>query len=84
LLTGKKAAIRLAIDALLGVVDEVFPIELVDVNDARNLVLTGRLSARDALHVAVIQRHGIARIMTFDTDLAVVPGIAPYTGAPRT
>jgi predicted nucleic acid-binding protein len=77
----RRTFIEPALDALLGVVDEVYPIELADVTSARNLVLTGRLSARDAIHVAVMQRHGIARIMTFDTDFAVVPGITVYSGA---
>jgi predicted nucleic acid-binding protein len=34
------------------------------------------LSARDAVHVAVMQRHGIERIMTFDRGFDAHPGIA--------
>ena len=60
-------AIQPAIAALLGVVDEVFPIELGDVERARDVLLgLAELSARDALHVAIMQRHGVSRVMTFD------------------
>ena len=33
------------------------------------------LSARDAVHVAVMQRRGIARILTFDTGFDGILGI---------
>ena len=60
-------AIRAALDVLAGVVDDVLPIEAADVNNARDVLLSRpRLSARDALHVAVMKRHGIERVMSFD------------------
>lgn len=60
-------AIQPAFDALLGVVDEVFPIEPRDVEGARDVMMgLARLSARDALHAAVMKRRGIERIMSFD------------------
>ena len=61
-------AIDPAFNALEGVVDEVLPVEWDDVQQAR-ATLHGHpgLSARDALHVATMIRHGIRRIMTFDT-----------------
>lgn len=34
-----------------------------------------RLSARDAIHVAVMQHHDIARILSFDSAFDRVPGI---------
>ncbi len=34
-----------------------------------------RLSARDALHVAVMRRHGIDTIMSFDRGFERYPGI---------
>ena len=74
----RRTFIEPAMDALLGVVDEVYPIELLDVTRARDIVLSSRLTARDAIHVAVMQRHGIARIMTFDDDFTEVPGIGRY------
>jgi predicted nucleic acid-binding protein len=42
----------------------------------RNVVLAGRhLSARDALHFAVMQRHGITQILSFDKGFDGLPGI---------
>ena len=32
-----------------------------------------QLSARDSLNVAVMERQGVVRIMTFDTDFDAVP-----------
>jgi predicted nucleic acid-binding protein len=69
-------AIQPAFDALLGLVDEVFPIDLAVVERARTIVLgRRRLSARDAVHVAVMESHGIARILSFDSGFDGVPGI---------
>jgi predicted nucleic acid-binding protein len=60
-------AIQPALDALLGVVDEVFPIDAADVQRAKDVMMgMSKISARDALHVAVMKRHGITRVMSFD------------------
>ncbi len=69
-------AIDPALSALLGVVDEVYAIELLDVERAKD-VLLGRvpLSARDALHVAVMKRHSVSRIMSFDIGFDAVKWI---------
>ena len=76
----KREAIQPAFDALLGVVDEVFPIELVDVERAKTVVHgTDRLSARDAVHVAVMERYRVDSILTFDTAFDGVPGIERLT-----
>jgi predicted nucleic acid-binding protein len=70
-------AIQPAFDALLGVVDEVLDITSRDVERAKQLLLARRgLSARDALHVAVMEREGITRIMSFDAGFDEVPGIS--------
>jgi uncharacterized protein len=71
----RREAIEPAWNTLRRVVDEVYPIELTDVEKARTLVATSQLTARDALHVAVMQRHDIAEILTFDTAFDGVPGI---------
>lgn len=72
----RPAAVQPAFDAVLGVVDEVLPIEMEDVERARDVLLARwTLSARDALHVAVMQRHGFDRIMTFDQGFDAVPAI---------
>ena len=76
----RRDAIEAASAAILGIVDEVFPIERSDVDQARRIVLTSRLSARDAIHVAVMQRYGIGRIMTFDRAFDEVPGISRLEG----
>ena len=60
-------AIQPAFDALLGVVDEVHSINEGVVQRAKELLLgLAGLSARDALHVAVMKQEGIGRVMSFD------------------
>ena len=74
---GRRDAIQPAFDALLGVVDEVFAVDLAAVERAKAVVLGNpRLSARDALHVATMERHGVERIITFDAGFDDVPGIS--------
>ncbi len=73
---GRREAIQPAFDAVLGIVDEVFPVERTDVERAKTVVLEReRLSARDAIHVAAMERHGVQRILTFDSAFDEVPGI---------
>ncbi len=72
----RRDAIDAAFDALLGIVDVVHGIELEDVERARRLLSgTDGLSARDAIHVAVMQRHEIDRILTFDEAFDRVTGV---------
>ena len=72
----RRDAIKPAFDALLGVVEEVYPIELTDVERARALLTSRRrLSARDALHLALMERNGIRRVLTFDSGFDGIPGI---------
>ena len=69
-------AIQPAFDAVLGLVDEVFPVDLAVVERARTIVLgRRRLSARDAVHVAVMEAQGIHRILSFDAGFDGFPGI---------
>ena len=72
----RRDAIEAASSAILGIVDEVFPIDRSDVDRARRIVLTSRLSARDAVHMAVMQRYGVSRILTFDRAFDGVPGVS--------
>ncbi len=77
---GRREAIQPTFDAVLGVVDEVFPITEADVKRAREIVLGfPRLSARDAIHVAVMERQRIRSILTFDAGFDTVPGIERIT-----
>jgi hypothetical protein len=73
----RRDAIQPAFDALLGVVEAVLPVEAADVERARD-VLLGRwaLSARDALHVAIMERSEIDTILSFDHGFDVVPRIS--------
>lgn len=73
---GRSEFIDPAFAALLGVVDVVYPIERADVERARRLMRTAtRLSARDALHVAVMQAHDVGQILSFDRGFDGIPGI---------
>jgi predicted nucleic acid-binding protein len=72
----RRDAIGPAFDALLGVVDVVHPVELDDVMRARRLVAgSDRMTARDAIHIAIMQRREIDRILTFDQDFDDFVGI---------
>lgn len=66
-------AVQPAFDALLGVVDEVYAIDEKVVQRAKELLLgLAGLSARDALHVAVMKQEGIDRVMSFDAGFDAV------------
>ena len=73
---GKREAIGPAFRVVLDVVDEVLGIEKADVlragEIAQNRVL---MSARDAVHIAVMERHGIRSILSFDADFDRWPGL---------
>ena len=72
----KREAIQPAFDAILGVVDDVLAIERTDVEHAKDTVLRYQsLSARDALHLAVMARHDITQLMSFDRGFDEYPGI---------
>ena len=72
----RRDAIQPGFDAILGVVDEVLAITAADVESAKTIVLgKPRLSARDALHAAVMERERIRRIMSFDGGFDGLPGI---------
>lgn len=77
---GRREAIQPAFDALLGVVDAVLPVDLAAADRARAIVLAYRdLSARDAVHLAVMEREGIERILSFDAGFDSFPGIRRIT-----
>lgn len=72
----RRDAIQPAFDALLGIVDEVFPVDSRAVERAKTTVLgQRRLSSRDAVHIAVMSLHGVDRIVSFDAGFDDVPGI---------
>jgi uncharacterized protein len=73
----RREAIVPATDMLLRLVTDVFPVTRDDVLRARALMTTGarQLSARDAIHIAVMRTHGVRRIFTFDSDFDGLPDI---------
>ena len=72
----KREAIGPAFQLLLDVVDDVLAIEKADVMRAGEIVQSrALLSARDSLHVAVMERHRIKSILSFDADFDRWPGI---------
>jgi predicted nucleic acid-binding protein len=69
-------AIDPCLDTMSALVDEVFPIESQDIHAARALLAQhGALSARQAMHAAVMQRHGVHRLLSFDLGFDRIPGI---------
>ena len=73
----RKDAIAPAFQAILGVVDEVFAIELRDVERARDILFASQqLSARDTVHLAIMERHRIETILSFDSGFDGYPGIS--------
>jgi predicted nucleic acid-binding protein len=79
---GRLDAIQAAFDAVLGLIDEVFPIELENVERAKTILLGKyRLSARDAIHVAVMEQRGIQRILSFDQGFDRYPHVQRITTA---
>jgi predicted nucleic acid-binding protein len=72
----RRDAIQPAFDALIGIVDHVLAVDRSIAERAKQIVLGYRqLSARDAVHIAVMERHGIEQIMTFDSGFDGFPGI---------
>lgn len=72
----RRDAIQPAFDVLLAVADEVFPVDLPIVERAKTIVFGNeRMSARDALHLAVMQRQGVDRILSFDRGFDGFPGV---------
>lgn len=72
----RRDAIQPTFDALLRIVDEVFPVDLSAAEKAKTILLGHpRLSSRDALHLAIMEQQGVERILSFDAGLDGFPGI---------
>jgi predicted nucleic acid-binding protein len=72
----RRDAIQPAFDVLLGVVDQVLAVDRAVAERAKQIVLGRRhISARDAVHLAVMEQHGIEQILTFDSGFDGFPGI---------
>jgi len=78
---GKREAIGPALQATLDIVDQVISVEKAEVMRAAEIVQNpALLSARDALHIAVMERHGIRSILSFDRDFDRWPGLRRIHG----
>jgi uncharacterized protein len=72
----RRDAVQPAFDALLGIADQVLPIDRATAERAKEIVLGHpQLSARDAVHLSVMEQHGIERILSFDSGFDGFPGI---------
>ncbi len=69
-------AIDDAFESLDGIAEEVLTFGMSEVRFARRLLeAVSGLSARDALHVAVMRKAGVKRILSFDAGFDACPGI---------
>ena len=65
-----------AIDCLNAIVTGVLIYGMTEIGIARDLISSvPGLSARDALHAAVMRQAGINRILSYDTGFDAIPGI---------
>lgn len=72
----RRDAIQPAFDALLGVVDQVLPVDRIAVERAKEILMGHRrISARDAVHLAIMEQHGIDQILSFDAGFDGFPGV---------
>jgi len=73
----RREAIQPAFDALLGIADEVFAVDRPATERAKEIVLGHtRISARDAIHLAIMEKHQIAQVLSFDTGFDGFPGVS--------
>ena len=69
-------AVDPAIASLDAITDEVLPIQIADIRVARELIASvAGISARDALHAAVMRHAGIERIFSLDRGFDACPGL---------
>jgi predicted nucleic acid-binding protein len=72
----RRERIEPAFAALSELADDILPIGAAEVFAAKELVhVHPDLSARDALHVAVMRAHGIGQVVSFDRRFGAVSGI---------
>ena len=72
----RRDAIQPCFNVVLEIVDEVVPVTLETMSAAREIVLGHPdLTARDAVHLAVMREHGIETILSFDRHFDGIPGV---------
>jgi predicted nucleic acid-binding protein len=68
------------INDVLRIVDDVLAIGRSDIEHAKDTLLRyPSLPARDALHIAIMARYNIVRLMSFDRGFDAYPGITWLT-----
>lgn len=73
---GRPEAIRPCVEVLDRLTAQVMPVDRAVVTGAIDaLAANERLSARDAVHVAVARAHGIERILSFDRGFDAVDDV---------
>jgi predicted nucleic acid-binding protein len=72
----RRPMIAAGFELLDELVERVLPITRRDTERAREIAeAQRRLSARDCLHLAVMESQGIDRVLTFDRDFGLWPGV---------
>ena len=72
----RREAIGPALQVTLDIADDVFPIEKADVMRASEIAQNKTvLSARDSLHIAIMERHEVRTVLSFDADFDKWPGL---------
>ena len=72
----RRDAIQPCFEVLLEVVDDVLAVDLEIVERARDVVIGHpNLTARNAIHLAIMREHGIEQILSFDRHFDGLPGI---------
>jgi predicted nucleic acid-binding protein len=73
----RRDAIQPAFDVLLGIVDQVFAVDQAAAERAREIVMGyPKMSARDALHLAIMEAENIDQVLSFDSGFDGFLGIA--------
>jgi uncharacterized protein len=77
----QREVIERAFHTLESIVDNVFSVRHEDIVGAKGLVYAHpQLSARDAVHAAVMHRTGVSEILSFDRGFDLLPDIARIPG----
>jgi predicted nucleic acid-binding protein len=72
----RRDAIQPSFDALLEITDEVFTVDREVMGRAKEIVMGRKnMSGREAVHLAVMEREGIKKILSFDKGFDGFPGV---------
>ncbi len=72
----RRDAIQPCFNVVLEIVDEVLPVTVETVSVAREIVIGHPdMTARDAIHLAIMREHDIERILSFDRHFDALPGV---------